>query len=86
MISGKLSTIGEILYINNEFCKIFGYSKNSILGKNVNKIMSDCISVRHNEILIAAQSRNELAYFKHAREIYGLHRNGYLIKLMIELK
>ena len=54
MISGKLSTIGEILYINNEFCKIFGYSKNSILGKNVNKIMSDCISVRHNEILIAA--------------------------------
>jgi PAS domain S-box-containing protein len=81
MISGQIENIGEILYVNNEFCKIFGYSKNNILGKNVNKIMSECISIEHDQILISAQKRSELAYFKAAREIYGLHKNGYLIRL-----
>ncbi len=86
MISGQINNIGEILYVNNEFCKIFGYSKPTILSKNVNIIMSECISVKHDDILLRAQKWSDLAFFKQAWEIYGLHRNGFLIKILIELK
>ena len=62
-LSRALESIGEcvsitdrqnkIIYVNNAFCKIYGYSNEEIIGKNISILRSSKDKVNHAELILS---------------------------------
>ena len=52
IISGATEDIGKIIYVNNLICSIFGYTKEELINKSLNKLLPKPISKNHNKLIL----------------------------------
>ena len=85
-ISGNEEHIGKIISCNVSFCKLFGYSKEKLIGCNVNMLMPTIFSRNHNQFIInSAKEREgqEVGHMEHF--IVGLHKSGYIFPAWLRI-
>ena len=68
-------------------CQLFGYSKNSLLSRNIKALIPDIIGNYHNRLLLNAEKR-EMIYFNQRKNTYsyGQQITGYIIPLNINFR
>jgi hypothetical protein len=93
IVSANKNNLGKILNISMNICKIFGYSKNEIIGQNINFLFPKIIR-KKNELLTIQQYENHMlkifndlkakkAYFPEiiSKDLYGITKMRFLIEL-----
>ncbi|WP_432463128.1 PAS domain S-box protein [Agarivorans sp. QJM3NY_33] len=65
---------------------IFGYREAEIVGKNVNLLMPNDISVDHDAYLSQYQSTNGSFVFSNEREVFGLRKGGEPFPMELTVK
>ena len=79
--------VGEILNINMGVCRIFGYSKAEIVGKNVEILMPQMYAKEHSKILMnCVNSSNDEATKGNERFVIGSHKSQYILPLILTTK
>jgi hypothetical protein len=53
LLSADSAKLGDIIKVSLGMCSLFGYSRNDLLGQNVNMIIPDNISLHHKKVLEA---------------------------------
>lgn len=53
--------------------RLFGYTKDDIINKNVNILMPDIFALNHDYYLKRAIKNQKLEYFKSTRNLIALH-------------
>ena len=86
IISGQsIAKLGEIVNTNLALCRIFGYSKKDLLGKNVDFLMHDIYKKNHQICLEKAMNKGsgDTIASGEPRTLFvlGLCKSGYLIPL-----
>ena len=97
IVSANKNNLGKILNISMNICKIFGYSKNEIIGQNINFLFPKIIR-KKNELLTIQQYENHMlkifndlkakkAYFPEiiSKDLYGITKMRFLIELKLNI-
>ena len=97
IISASKDHIGKIIDLSMNIIKIFGYSKNELIGKNINILIPKIFHKIHDLLLINQIESDNLklfdelnkkkVYFPHfiKKEVYGLSKMKFLIELNINI-
>ncbi|KAJ3218705.1 hypothetical protein HDU81_000467, partial [Chytriomyces hyalinus] len=85
-ISGEKNNLGAILSINDKACKQFGYKKSECIGKNINVIIPSPFAEAHDAYLVKYLETGIAKVMEKSREVLGLHKDGYLMRLMLCVK
>lgn len=80
-----INEMGNILSFNEAATKLFGYSKNEIIGKNVNILMPIPEAKEHDGYIRRYLHTNKAKIIGVARELVGLHKNRTTFPLRISV-
>ncbi|NQU64687.1 MAG: PAS domain S-box protein, partial [SAR324 cluster bacterium] len=72
---------GIIESVNSSAKKIFGYSEDEMVGKNVNMLMPSPYHEAHDSFLKRYLDTHEKRIIDHGREVQGLRKNGAVFPL-----
>ena len=76
--------IGEILNLNMGVCRIFGFSKAELVGKNVEILMPELYAQSHSKVLTNCMSKGtEDSNKGNERFILATHKSQYLLPLVL---
>ena len=97
IVSGNQDYLGKILNISTSICKIFGYSKNEIIGQNINFILPKLFR-KNNDLLTSQQYEKHILkifndvntkkiYFPDIirKDLYGINKMKFLIELKLNI-
>ena len=97
IISTDKDYLGKIIDLSMNILKIFGYSKNELIGKNINILIPKLFHKIHDLILIERIENDKLKLFDELnkrkiyfpdfikKEIYGISKMKFLIHLNINI-
>ena len=97
IVSADKEYVGKISDLSINILKIFGYSKNELIGKNINILMPKLFHKIHDLILIERYENDKLKLFDELnkrkiyfpdfikKEIYGISKMKFLIHLNINI-
>lgn len=74
---------GEILNFNRSASRIFGYSPEEIVGRNVSQLMPEPDSSNHNDYIRNYLQSGEAKIIGIGREVYGRKKNGELFPMYL---
>ena len=80
-----IDTKGTIQSCNQAATMLFGYEKHEMLGRNVNMLMPDEISVHHDQFLRNYIRTGTKKIIGIGREIQGQHKNGVRVDLFLSV-
>ncbi len=72
----SINEIGIIENINNAACRLFGYSKLELLGKNINILMPSPYHEEHDGYLLNYKTTQEKKIIGFGRKVTGLRKDG----------
>ena len=97
IVSSNKDYLGKILNISMNICKIFGYSKNEIIGQNINFLLPKLFRNK-NELLASQQYEKHILkiyndlntkkiYFPDImrKDLYGITKMKFLIELKLNI-
>jgi len=79
VISGSPVNLGKIIECSYSFETVFGYKKDSTLGKNISFMMPTFYRVRHDDFLRAFNRSGREKLLHRKAFLFGLSSEGYLI-------
>jgi two-component system sensor kinase FixL len=86
---GKYS-LGSLIYlfsVNNLACKMFGYNKSELMGRNINIIVPPPWKEYHNSFISKFKgSKGQSKFMGTTRKLFGHHKQGHAFEIMFELK
>ncbi|KAJ3308732.1 hypothetical protein HDU76_003829, partial [Blyttiomyces sp. JEL0837] len=85
-ISGEMSSIGNIVSVNNMALKMFGYKKHEMVGFNISKIVPAPFAESHNHFLAKYLQTGFAKVVDRARQVLGVNREGYLFPFILCVK
>jgi PAS domain S-box-containing protein len=74
---------GIIVQCNDKLEKVLGYEQKDLIGKNVSILMDSQMALQHDSFLNSDEK--SLRIIGKDREIFGIHKNGSKVKLLINL-
>ena len=86
IISGESNSIGKIINIKAQACRLFGYLREDLIEKNIRCLMHCAFSRNHNSYIRDANKKNLITFFDRERIIFGKSRKGYLIPIHMKIK
>ena len=84
--SGNLNEIGLVMNCNNEITRILNYSKNDLIGRNINSIMPPVISQYHNAFMMRYFETSKSEILCTEREVFPINKKGYLVPCTLMIK
>ncbi|KAJ3286586.1 hypothetical protein HDU79_006358 [Rhizoclosmatium sp. JEL0117] len=85
-ISGEKATIGHIQFINEHFNRMFGYSNNEVVGKNINIIIPQPFADLHDNFLRKYLETGASRVIDRFQQVMGLHKDGHVIPIILCVK
>lgn len=87
-LSGNFNSIGTVTNSNNEITRILGFSKNDLIGQNVNRIMPKVIADIHDSLLKSyfESSESKIVGSGLERIVYPQNKNGYMVPCTLMIK
>ncbi|WP_299178717.1 response regulator [uncultured Neptuniibacter sp.] len=76
---------GVILSVNAAVTRIFGYSPNDLIGKNVSHLMPEPYRSQHDHYLSQYQSPGAKGILGHQRRLVGLRKNGEVFPIELSV-
>lgn len=67
---------GKIVMVNSTTEKLFGYSKQELIGQSIEILIPERFRQRHPEYRQAYIRESQSRLMGHGRDLYGLHKNG----------
>ncbi|MBY0474504.1 MAG: PAS domain S-box protein [Nitrosomonas sp.] len=67
---------GEIVMVNSASEKLFGYSRQELIGKSIEILIPEEFRIHHPELRLTYIKESKSRPMGHGRDLYGLHRNG----------
>ncbi|CEO97535.1 hypothetical protein PBRA_000878, partial [Plasmodiophora brassicae] len=86
IISGALKNLAEVIDCNQRACQILGYSKATIIGKNINVFMPEPFASEHDAIMLTNLQNGRSSVFGQRRVIVFLTRSGYVVDCGVFIK
>jgi PAS domain S-box-containing protein len=80
-ISGEIASMGVIIDVNLALVRLFGHSRQDMLGNNVSMLMPTPYSTFHQFSLLRYLETGETAVINRSRVLFGLHRSGWLVPI-----
>ena len=77
---------GKIALTNNNFCEIFGYSKDELLGLDIETVVPAEIKSVHPSLLSSFMANPSRRAMGSNQELFGQHKNGSKIPVEIGLQ
>lgn len=74
---------GIMVMVNTPACRMFGWKKADMLGRNVNMLMPAPLAAVHNSYL--KNPKMDKGQERHLRDVIGLHREGYGVSVSIAI-
>ena len=71
------------------FCKIFGYTKKELVGRNIKTLMPKLISEHHDKFVLKNLDRIKISCcstIEHDIATFGLHQSKYIFPMAIKLQ
>ena len=84
--SGNKESIGKIMNASQGLSKVFGYSKNEVVGHSVNILMPAIFAKRHTEFMERFFRTGRQVIFYQERQLFASHRNGNCFHMKILVK
>ena len=97
IVSANKDYLGKILNISMNICKIFGYSKNEIIGQNLNFLLPKLFREKNDLLTIQQYEKHILKYFNDLnikkayfpdiirKDLYGITKMRFLIELKLNI-
>jgi PAS domain S-box-containing protein len=85
-IDGSLENIGRIINVNAGICRLYGYTSDELIGRNIQILVPDPFSEDHDLFLTKYIETGKGTVIDKLRLLFGLHKNGYLIPLMVNVR
>lgn len=70
-ISGNKESSGRVVKVSHGLQKCFGYSKDEVVGHNINFLMPGIIGIRHNDFLDKFYRTGRERVFNHERMVFA---------------
>eukprot|EP00899_Mesostigma_viride_P016287 jgi/Mesvir1/2465/Mv09995-RA.3 len=80
-----ISKVGIMEMVNKQACKLFGYKKDEMMGKNVKMLMPPPYNSQHDSYLAAYNSTGVGKVMGQSRVLEGRHKEGHLITIHLTL-
>jgi diguanylate cyclase (GGDEF)-like protein/PAS domain S-box-containing protein len=78
-----IDAFGQMLSCNSAACKLFGYSAEELLGRNVRLLMPEPHAAQHDSYLRQYREGGERRVIGKAREVEARHRDGHLLPISL---
>lgn len=85
-VSGNKESIGKILNSSQGLQKVFGYSKNEVVGHSINILMPAIFAKPHTEFMERFFKTGRQIIFYMERQLFATHRNGHCFHMKILVK
>lgn len=85
-VSGNKESIGKIMNSSQGLSKVFGYSKNEVIGHSINILMPAIFAKRHTEFMERFFRTGRQVIFYQERMLFASHRNGHCFHMKILVK
>ncbi|KAL4466115.1 hypothetical protein ABPG74_004352 [Tetrahymena malaccensis] len=85
-VSGNLNQVGMVVNTNNEIEQLLGYSKNDVIGQNINKLMPKVYGDIHDGLFHRYLETSQPKVIGIERTVMCLNKNGYIIPTSIMVK
>lgn len=82
-ISGQKSRLGEILDFNPGACRVFGYTRNEIVSKNINSIIPNPFSEFHDQFLTNYIDSGIGVVINQTRLLFAKHKTGNIFPVYL---
>jgi PAS domain S-box-containing protein len=76
---------GKIMLVNSEVERLFGYSRNELLGQSIEKLVPERVRVGHPAHRVAYTVRPEKREMGAGRDLFGLRKDGTEVPVEIGL-
>ncbi|WP_295624130.1 PAS domain S-box protein [uncultured Nitrosomonas sp.] len=67
---------GEIVMVNSASEKLFGYSRQELIGKSIEILIPEQFRIHHPELRLTYIKESKSRPMGHGRDLYGLHKSG----------
>ena len=84
MISGSKQNMGEVLNANNELFELLGYTRESVYGASINRLMPGIIASEHDNRLTYYITQNKEKAGLLELIILATHKNGVMIPCLLK--
>ena len=97
LLSGNKKNLANIIDISINLCPIFGYTKNELLGKNVNYLIPELFHKDHEKMLYNFNEKAKTTFYKELfnndnynpeyleKYIFALTKSKFLIYLKLKI-
>jgi PAS domain S-box-containing protein len=85
-IDGTLENIGRIINVNAGISRLYGYTSDELIGRNIQILVPDPFSKDHDRFLTKYIETGKGTVIDKLRLLFGLHKNGHLIPLMVNVR
>ena len=97
IVSAKKENLGKIIDMSMNACKVFGYTKNWLIGQNINILIPKLFQKKHDLIIKEDSEKFKLKIFDKLnkkihylpdfikKEVYGISKMKLLIELKLEI-
>jgi PAS domain S-box-containing protein len=79
--------LGLILNCNSALCRLFGYTKSDIEGKNLNILLPSFLREKHHQLLLDfVNSNDDLEDYEFYDKLrFGKHRTGFIFPIQTRI-
>ena len=80
-----VNQLGEITMVNAQLIKLFGYSREELLGEKVEKLVPQVFRKNHIHLRESFTSAPTARAMNAGRDVYGLHKEGAQVAIEVSL-
>ena len=97
LVSGRKKDLGTIIDCSTSVCRFFGYTKEEIMGQNINIFIPDIFHIKHNIMLNHQTNNQKLKLFddifnkkisipdKMTDNVFGVTKSKFIILLKLKV-
>jgi PAS domain S-box-containing protein len=85
-ISGKVDSLGRILNMNPAACRIYGYTYDEIVGRNIDTLVPEPFSSNHDMYLRRYVDSGVGSVINHTRVLFAAHKSGNIVPVVVNVR